>query len=147
MPGVIVFDPEDETVGFSVGDDQAAGVYLDIENDALYLSDLTNILQWEGDENANMTGTWRSGKIKLPRPVNMGAAVVDAQSYGSVVFKLYAEIQGVSTLIDSVGVNDDEPFRLPGGYTSTVFEVELISSDRIVSVAVAETVFELAGEE
>ncbi len=145
--GVIIFDPNDRSVGFSTGDDQAAGVYLDIENDALYLSDLTNIIQWEGDAVNNMIYTWRSGKLRSPRPINMGAAMVDAESYVSVAFKLYAEVDGVSSIIASIGVLDDEPFRLPGGYLSNVFEIELISTDRIVSVAVGQSVFDLAAEE
>lgn len=147
MPGVIIFDPNDRTVGFSVGDDQAAGAYLDIENDALYLTDLSNIIQWEGDAVNNMTYTWRSGKIKTQRPVNMGAAMVDADSYNSVVFRLYAEVDGVSSLIDAIGVTDDEPFRLPGGYLSTVFEIEIISTDRVVAAAVGQSIYDLAAEE
>ncbi len=147
MPGVVIFDPEDGSVGLSVGDDQAAGVYLDIENDALYLTDLTNIIQWEGDEAANMTYTWRSGKVKFPRPVNVGAAVVDAESYASVIFRLYAEVDGVNTLVASEGVLDDEPFRLPGGYLSTLYQIEVISSDRITAIAIGQSLFDLAAEE
>lgn len=146
MPGVIIFDPNDQTVGFSLGDDQAAGVYLDIENDALYLTDLSNIIQWEGDDVNNLTYTWRSGKLRGPHPMNMGAAVVDAESYTSIVFKLFAEIEGVSTLIDSIGVLDDEPFRLPGGYLSHLFEIEIVSADRLTAVAVGQSVFDLASE-
>jgi hypothetical protein len=145
--GVIIFDPDDRSVGFSVGDDQAAGAYLDIENDALYLTDLTNIIKWEGDAAANMTYTWRSGKIRSQAPINLAAAVVDAESYVSVVFRLYAEVDGVSSLITTVGVADDKPFRLPGGYLSNNFEIEIISTDRIASVAVGQSIIDLAAEE
>lgn len=147
MPGVLIFDPEDDTVGLSVGDDQAAGAYLDIENDALYLTDLNNIIQWEGDDVNNMQFTFRSSKLKFGRPVNLAAAMIDAESYNSVVFRLYAEVDGVNTLITTVGVTDDEPFRLPGGYLSNTYQVEILSTDRVTSCAVAQTIFELAPEE
>ena len=145
MSGVIIFDPNDEDIGLSLGDDEATGTYLDIETGKLYLTDLNNIIEWEGD-SANMTYTWKSGRIRLSRRVNMGAGIVEANSYNSVIFKLYAEVNGTYTLIDSVGVTDDEPFRLPGGYLSNVYGFEIISTDRITSVAVAQNIFELASE-
>lgn len=145
MSGLIIFDPADENIGLSVGDDEAIGTYLDIETATMYITDLNNIIEWEGAA-VNMTYTWKSGRIRTNRRVNMGAGIVEADSYSSVIFKLYAEINGVYTLVDSVGVNDDEPFRLPGGYLSNVFGVELVSSDRITSLAVAQNIFDLASE-
>lgn len=146
MPGVIIFDPQDPEVGFSVGDDQAAGAYLDVENDTLYITDLSNIIEWEGDASNNMSYTWRSGKLRAKRHVNMGAALVDAASYNSLVFKLYAEVNGTVILIASIGVSDDQPFRLPGGYLSSSFEIEIVSTDRIHSVAIGQNVFDLESE-
>jgi hypothetical protein len=145
MGGVVIFDPNDENIGLSIGDDEAVGAHLDIEEGTLYLTDLTNIIEWEG-AGTNMTYTWKSGKIRMPRRVNMGAGIVEAESYNSVIFKLYAEVNGTYQLIDSVGVTDDEPFRLPGGYRSNVFGVQIESADRITSFAVAQNIFELAGE-
>lgn len=147
MPGVIIFDPEDQSVGLSVGDDQAAGVYLDIKSDSLYLTNLTNIIKWEGDTVNNMTYTWKSGKIRSPRPINMGAVVVDAESYNSLTFKLYAEVDGVHQLITTETITNDDPVRLPGGYLSAVYQIEVISTDRITSIAVGQSIFDLAGEE
>lgn len=146
MGGVIIFDPNDPEVGFSVGDDQAAGAYLDVENDALYITDLSNIIEWEGDSVNNMTYTWRSGKLRAKRRVNLGAGLVDAASYNSVIFKLYAEIDGTTTLIDSQGIDSDEPFRLPGGYLSSTFEIEIISTDRVHSVAVGQSLLDIESE-
>jgi len=146
MGGVIIFDPNDPEVGFSVGDDQAANAYLDVENDALYITDLTNIIKWEGDAATNMQYTWRSAKLRSKRHINMGAGLVDAESYDSLVFKLYAEVDGVVTLIASLGVEDAEPFRLPGGYLSSTYQIEIISTDRIHSVAIGQSVFDLESE-
>lgn len=146
MPGVIIFDPDDENARFSVGNDQAAAVYTDIENDKMYLSDLSNILEWAGNSASKQTATWKSGHLRLQRPANMGAAVVQAESYNSVTFKLYAQIDGTMTLITSVVVGDNTPFRLPGGYTSALYQIEIITSDRIYSAAVGESIFDLSSE-
>jgi hypothetical protein len=140
MPGVIIFNPSQQDVGFSIGDEQAAGVYLDIEADALYFTDTTNIYKWEGNAGTNQTYTWRSGKIRLPKKVNVGAALVEADSYDLLTFKLYAD----GTLITSIGVTDGEPFRLPGGYLSNIYEVEVIGTDVVTGISVAENIFELA---
>lgn len=144
MPGVIIFDPKNGAL--SLGDDQAAGVYLDIEADTLYLTDLSNIIEWEGHASSNMTYTWRSGAIRLPRKVNVGAALVEADSYSSVIFKLYAArgTNTTMTLIDTVTVTSNEPFRLPGGYTSNLYEVAITSSERVTAVSVGQSIFDLA---
>ena len=146
MGGVIIFDPNDSEVGFSIGDDQAAGAYLDVENDTLYLTDLSNIIEWEGDAANNMVYTWKSGKLRTKRHINMGAALVDAATYTSIIFKMYADIEGTNTLITSVGVDDAEPFRLPGGYLSSTYQIEIISRDRIHSVAIGQSVFDVESE-
>jgi len=140
MPGLIIFDPRRDEVGFSTGDELAAGTYLDIEEDKLYFTDTINIYEWEGNTGTNQTYTWRSGKIRLPKKVNLGAALVEADSYASLVFRLFAD----GTLMKSVTVTDGEPFRLPGGYLSNIYEIELVSTDVVTGVSAAENIFELA---
>jgi len=141
MPGLIIFDPKNEHIGFSLGDEQAAGVYLDIEADSMYYTDTTNIYKWEGNEAATQTYTWRSGKIRLPKKINLGAVLVEAASYdNSLTFKLYAD----GTLITSLLITDAEPVRLPGGYLSNIYEVEVIGQDVVTGISVAENIFELA---
>lgn len=140
MPGVIIFSPEEDAIGFSTGDDQAAGVYLDIEEDALYFTDTVNIYKWEGNPALSQTITWRSGKIRMAREMNLGAVLVEANSYASVVFKLYAD----GVLITALGIPDGEPVRLPGGYLSNIYEVEIVSTDVITGISVAQNIFDLA---
>ena len=144
MPGLIILDPNDASIGFSTGDDQAAGVYLDIETDTLYLTDLSNIIQWEGSSSANMTYTWRSGRVRLPRKANMAAIMVEADSYDSVIVKLYAVQEGELGLITTVTVENNTPVRLPGGYESNLYEIEVTSTDRISGISVASNIFDLA---
>jgi hypothetical protein len=114
MPGVIIFDPDDDSIGLSVGDDQAAGVYLDIETDTLYLTDLSNIIEWEGDAVNNMTYTWRSGRLRSAKKINLGGIMVEADSYDSLIVKLYAMLDNTLTLITTLTITDDEPVRIPG---------------------------------
>jgi hypothetical protein len=140
MPGVIIFDPKREGVGLSTGETQAAGVYLDIEEDSLYFTDTANIFKWEGDTSLNYTYTWRSGKIRLPSKVNLGAVLVEAASYEAIIFKLYAD----GVLVSSLLIPDGDPVRLPGGFLSNIYEVEVISADIIHGISVAQNIFELA---
>lgn len=142
MPGVIIFDPNDNDVGFSTGDDQANAVFLDKDTGNLFIADLDTIYEWEGSASP-MTATWRSGTIRLARKVNMGAALIEADEYTDIVMSLFAQIQGVMTLITTITVVDGEPLRLPGGYLSNLFEVQIVTTNRIQSVSIAESVFDL----
>lgn len=141
MPGVVIFDPRNEIVGLSLGDEQAAGVYLDIEADAMFYSDTVNIYEWEGNQAATQTYTWRSGKLRLPKLVNLGAVMVEADSYDyTLTFKLYAD----GVLITSIPITHGNPYRLPGGYLSNIYEIEVIGQDVVTGISVAENIFELA---
>lgn len=81
MAGLIIFDPENELAGFTTGDDLAVGAYQHIESDTLYFTDAVSIYEWAGDADENQTYTWKSGQVRMPSPVNMGAAIVEAESY------------------------------------------------------------------
>lgn len=143
MPGVIIFDPDDPNAAFSVGNDQAAAVYTNIEADEMYLSDLSNILEWAGDSATKQTATWKSGRIRLPRPMNMGAVLVEAESYDQITFKLYAHLDSGMSLITTIAITDNDPVRLPGGYVSSLYQVELVTTDRITSLSVGESIFDV----
>jgi hypothetical protein len=139
MAGFFVFDTEKPEVGFSTGDDLALNIFLDILTDTMYYTDGSTIFAWEGG-STNKEYTWKSGKLRFPREVNLGAALVEANTFVDVVFKLYAD----GTLKHTQTVTNGEPFRLPGGYLSNIYEIELIGTDVVTGVAIAETVFDLA---
>lgn len=83
MAGVIIFDPDNPEVGLSTGDEVAVNTYLDIQNDTLYFTDGLNIYEWEGEATGlRKVFTWRSGEIRLPYPVNLGAALVEVEGAG-----------------------------------------------------------------
>lgn len=140
MSGYFVFSG-DKSVGFSTGDKYGLNVFLDILTDTFYYTDGSSIYAWEGDEDAaSLTYTWRSGKVRVSHELNLGAGIVQADTYNDVVFKLYAD--GVLKHTETVA--DNEPFRLPGGYLSDTYEIELIGTDVVTGVQVAESIFELA---
>ena len=140
MPGLIIFDPNRTEPALSTADDQATGAYLDIENDILYFTDTINIYEWEGNTALNQIVQWRSGKIRLPRKVNLGAVLVEANSYDDTTFKLYAD----EVLITTLPINSAEPVRLPGNYLSNLYEVEIVGTDVITGVSVGTSIFDLA---
>ncbi len=144
MPGVIIFDPDDPNAAFSVGNDQAAAVYTNIEEDEMFLSDLSNILEWSGDSATQQTATWKSGYIRMPRPMNFGAVLIEAESYTSLTFKLYAHLDSGMSLITTLTISNNDPVRLPGGYVSSLFQVEIITKDRITSLSVGESIYDVA---
>ena len=85
MAGLFVFAPDQEEVGMSTGDDVAVNTFLDIQTDSLYFTDGENIYEWEGDTgNLQQTYIWKSGEVRMPAPVNMGAAIVEADAYTRV---------------------------------------------------------------
>jgi len=142
MAGYFIFS-SDPDIGFSTGDDIAVNVFLDILTDTLYYTDGAAVYEWVGG-TGKKTYTWKSAKVRFPRPVNLGAALVEAESYVDVVMKFYADISGTMTLKHTETVADGEPFRLPGGFTSNIFEIELIGTDVVNGVSIGETVFDLA---
>ena len=78
-------------------------------------------------------------------------ALSDTVSYAATaILKLYAEIEDsngdmVSTLVATKNLVDSKPFRLPGGYRSDTFEVEINSNSMHISeVMLSSTMTELA---
>ncbi len=141
MAGYIVFDPDNTAVGLTTGDDVALNVFLDILTDTLYYTDGSEIFEWEGSlTSAAKTFVWKSAKHRFPKLVNLGAAMVEADSYVSLTFKLYAD----GVLKHTQTVTDGEPFRLPGGYLSNIYQVELTGTDTVTGVSIAENIFDLA---
>jgi len=142
--GAIIFDPDSPEIGLTTSDELVVNTYLDIENDILYLTDAEVIFAWEGDSANKQSYIWKSGKIRLKTPVNLGAAIVEAETYNDVVLKYYADISGTMTLKLTQTIADDQPFRLPGGFLSNIFEIELTGTDTVSRVSLAENVWELS---
>jgi hypothetical protein len=142
MAGYFVYAPGNQDIGFSKGDKYALNVHLDILTDTLYYTDGSSVYAWE-DGVTNLTYTWKSGKIRIEKEANMGAAIVQADSYADVVFKLWADISGTMTLKHTQTVASNEPFRLPGGYLSDTYQVQVVGTDVVTGIRVGESIFDL----
>jgi hypothetical protein len=135
-------------------------LYLDEFQDALYVLQGTDIRKW--DSGAALTTTFKSKLFVLPRPVqSFGWAIVRADAY-PVQFTLDvlaldpAEVTALVaagigfTAIGTTGlrytqsVTSNAPFRLPGGYTAREYQIQIVGTVPIQSVAVAHGVAEFS---
>lgn len=136
VQGGFIFDP-DAKDGLKSLNFYATAGFSDPAADALYLVVDGDIVQF--DAGASLTYAWKSGRFVQPKPVNMGAAQVIADSY-PVTFKVYAD--GVLKATKSVA--SSRGFRLPAGYQATDWEVELSGTAEVEEVIVVEAMRELA---
>jgi len=136
--------------------------WYDPVTNRLYAVSGTNgdIYQWDDRAQGAMTLRWKSKVFVTPLYVNLGAAKVVADYDGesesplwenitetwntcnvqwnggvSVTFNLYANKQ----LIFTTERTDSGIFRLPAGYKSDTYEVEVLSPVRVRSVHLADT--------
>lgn len=113
--------------------------FLDIENDVLYFTDGGVVKKWEGNEDDNLNIQWKSGQFHMQYPINIGAGIVEADGY-PLTFRLYGdgELRATRT------VTNDEPFRLPGGYLASTYEIEIEGTYAVTEAKIAESIFELS---
>lgn len=148
-------------------DFQYSASWYDNETNSLYTAVGTNgdIYQWDNPNPQNMTMRWKSKVFVTDAPMNLGAArvVADYDPAGvspewenmndnwevtntqwdaglPITFNLYINKQ----LIFTTTRNDSGIFRLPTGYKSDTFEVEIYSPVRVRAIHIAETPIGLA---
>lgn len=124
--------------GFIELDFYATAGYTDKNTAALYLVINNNIVKWDDDAANLLTYTWRSGTVLLPKPKNMAAARIDAESY-PVDFVLLSD----DSILYSKTVASSDPFWLPGNYLTRRYDIELSGSATVRRVIVAESIEEL----
>jgi hypothetical protein len=90
------------------------------------------------DAGTALTYQWRSGVFHLPSDVSMAAARVNASAY-PLTFKLYAD----GALKFTKTVASASVFRLPSGYRSRRYQVELSGTSNVREVGFATSVEEL----
>jgi hypothetical protein len=119
-----------------------------------------DIVRWDDPTQPNNDYIWKSKVFVSQEPFNMGAArvVADYQDivpppvWGTydvawanadvtwfvpepLIFKLYADKE----LITTVSLTDSEVFRLPPGYKTDTYEVEVTGTVRVRSIHMGET--------
>jgi len=125
------------TPTFCETDVYATAGFRDKGRDALYLVVGNVLKKW--DAGSALTYDWVSGVFSLPYGTNLSCARVDAASY-PVTFKLYAD----GTLKHTEAVADKYPFRLPSGYRSQRYHIELTGTPEVRTVEMASHMSELS---
>ena len=126
----------------------AYGVFQDTVTEALYILDTAyRIRRW--DSGAVQAATFKSKVYRMSKPTNPGAARVIGTTF-PCTFRLYALKTSVAdpgsrvwTLIHTKTVTNDQPFRLPGGYSSEEFQCEVVGTGPLEAVLVAEEMGDL----
>jgi len=159
--GGLVFERDEKVGGFFVDTDYTftASWYDPIEGKLYYVSGTNgDIYEWNDLAQPAVTQTWKSKVINTKDMINMGAARIIAD-YGdttevwnettttwnattdtwdapdALTFKLWVDKDLIYTTI----VNDDLTFRLPTGYRSDTFEIEVSGNIRVRAVHLGET--------
>ena len=143
--GGFILDPNNGNPIYSVHDMNVTAVFNDTRSDSLYLVEGNAINKWEGNSSAKMAYTWRSKTFELPRHTNFAAAQVLSDSYGETTLNVYSRDTAASAPVLRAAVvpTDDKPFRLPSGFMSKFWELELVGTDTVLSIFVANAASEL----
>lgn len=104
------------------------------------------VYQHDPQESAGtslMSGAWDSGMYTMSYPLSMGAAQVIFEPSTFDYCKVTFYIDGLSHY--AVVIEDQEPFRIPGGFLGRDWSVKFYSNSEIHGIYVAETIEELRG--
>lgn len=135
-PFMIRFDEADGTMT-DLPNLSAACAFVSPLSDQFYYAQGNGIYQFNGGDD--LTATWQSREIVLPRPTNFGFA--QAVSTGGWQVQFYAD--GVLRHSENVftGVWN---FRLPGGFMSDRWKIKISGYGRFRELRIANTARELA---
>lgn len=123
--------------GLTTTDVHATAAFTDSVTGSLFLCVDDKIVKWD----AGLQGSfiWRSRRVMAPAPKNFAFGHVLATAY-----PLTAEVFADGVLVHLETVADKRPFRLPGGFKASDWEIRLSGSAGRVSMAVlADTAEEL----
>ena len=113
-------------------------MHFDELQDQLYVLSGGNVQRW--DAGTPMTAKFKSKVFRAPRPVNFACAEVVADTY-PVTARFYAD----GALKHAQTVTSRNPFRLPSGFMALDWQIEVETTGAIQSVALANSMTELAG--
>lgn len=137
--GSFIIDPQQIEAGIRFTDQHFTAHHHDGLLDSLLVYDPEQdaIALW--NEGAELPYTWRSRLNLMPTPMCFRCARIESAGYESLTFRLYVDGQ----LKHEHDVTDDKPFRLPSGYRSRQFQVELTGTDEVRQLCIAESPHEL----
>ena len=131
---------------FITHDIYAEAGYQDLQTDKLYVAvnegtasapDMKIKVWQDGDVKEYQ---WRSKKFTLPHTMGFSCGQVEAEAYGNLTAKFYLD----GNLIHTQTVSSRDPFRLPAKKGRDL-EIELVGDEEVFSLAVANSMTELAG--
>lgn len=136
----------------------ATAGYVDPVLDRLYVMVGSNVQKW--DSGSAKTHTWKSKRWNLGRPMAFSYAQVKANSFANTTFKLISAVPaGVTANLSGAGwsyvvgsgvatftktVTSADAFRVPSGYMSTLYEIEISGTDHWTACFVAQSAEEIA---
>jgi hypothetical protein len=136
--GGIIFDFTGESASMVTIDLSATAAYYDALTDNLYYYVDGEIYKWNtGDD---LQYTWKSKLVTFPAPVNISFCQVESNGY-PVTCKVY----GGGELIHTETVASREPFRLPSGFKTKDWEVDVEGTAEVFQISLASTRQELRG--
>lgn len=136
--GSFTFTPQQQVGEFVDCDDTFTAAFYDALEDRLYYTNGTAgvVYEWDNLDEPAQSARWKSKVMVTPNPGNLGAArVVGDYSSNSVTFRLYAD----KALKFTRTVTDSKMFRLPTGYRTDTYEVEVEGPVRVRSIHLADT--------
>jgi hypothetical protein len=117
------------------------------------ITDTTDVFEWEKEDNPFQPMIWKSKEFQTPWPTNfrVGQAYFDVNPGAPIHLKIWATLRGnlgttSKTLVfdQNITVTGQE-FKLPSGFKSDIWEVELSGAAALESLLLATTVQELRG--
>jgi len=132
-----VLDPSNPA-GIYFTDIGFIAAYTDDLQDALYILDNNQIKKWDSAAT-NRSVSFRSRLFRTPRPI-------PAPSCAQVIGDKYPALLTITADGEQVFyglVTSPEPIRLPGGYHAQEFQMEVLATGAVQSVAMAHSLEEL----
>ncbi len=137
--GGFVFDASGNFTTHSI---TSTAAYVDPVLDQLYLTDADGLTIRKWDSGAALTHEYRTKRMNLPAPANFSCAQVKANTFADLRFRVF----GDGILVHEEAVTSPEPFRLPGGFRSRLYEFEIAGTDHWTAFALAASMQELKRE-
>ena len=127
----------DQQGNFIQHDITAQAGYVDPVLDRLYIAIGTTIQKW--DSGVAKTHTWKSKRHNLGKPESFNCVQIKANSFNDLIFRMY--VDGV--LRYAKQLTSADPFRLPTGFKSRIYEFEIMGTDHWTGCFVAQSITEL----
>jgi len=142
----IIFDFDEGLSAITTTDETATGLHEDLQNDALYLIQGTDIVEWRGGSD-KLKMTWRSKEFQLSKCYDWKVCRVISDSYpvdGSgeeLTMKLYAN----NVLVLTREIFDNNAFQLPVMRPERIWSVEVEAYNAIDEIIIATSMSALKG--